>query len=266
MSSSHRGFKERVLPGETSKTLLEEHEERYRFAGKLVRGHVTLDAACGSGYGLTILANSGATSVIGLDASTTAVLLAKKAPTSSRIAIIRGDVMRLPIKSGKIDVVVSLETIEHVSSPETCMREIHRVLREEGCAVVSTPNKTIVSPHSENPANPFHVREFTAVEFQSLLNQLFPLVTLYGQTLRGNRRDLDLLFSISNVLHRLGFHPFLEALRRLLEDRLTRPKPSRINQIRFLLQCPVQVKRLLPNLDAAPRYLTALCEKTGQRS
>lgn len=261
MPSSHLGFKERVVPGETAKTLLEEHEERYRFAGTLVRGLVTLDAACGSGYGLRILANSGATRVIGLDASKTAVLLAKKVGISDTIAVIRGDVMQLPIRSGKIDVVASLETIEHVSRPETCLREIHRVLKEEGYAIVSTPNKSVVSPHSESSANPFHVREFTPVEFQAFLTQLFPSVTLYGQALRGSRKGVDFLFSISTVLHRLGFHSFIEGLKHILSDRLARPRSSRVKQIGFLFQCPVQVTRLLPNPDTMPRYLTARCQK-----
>src|SRR2546427_8313662 len=114
------GFVERVVRGETAKTLLEEHTERYRFTGKLLRGRVALDAACGSGYGLAILANSGAARVIGLDASERAIRLAKKEACDPRIAIIRGDVTRLPIKSKVIDVAVCLETIEHLDDPATC--------------------------------------------------------------------------------------------------------------------------------------------------
>jgi len=255
-------FVERIVPDETTRMLLKEHRERYRFASNLVPGRTVLDAACGVGYGLAILVESAASRVIGLDSSLGALQIAKGERVDERIAIVRGDVRRRPIKSEVIDVVVSLETIEHVDHPERCLSEFRRVLRERGCAVISTPNRSLVSPMSETPKNPHHVKEFTVSEFDALLRNAFPSVSLYGQAPRGNRRDLDAFYRISYVLHRLGFHTLLEPIRELLQPWLSSNKNHGLQWLGALLQCPILVSPLAETSDFAPAYLTGRCDKT----
>ena len=45
----------------------------------------------------------------------------------------------LPFRSGCFDVVVSLETIEHLLDPDELLSEVHRVLAPGGCLILSTP-------------------------------------------------------------------------------------------------------------------------------
>jgi len=47
----------------------------------------------------------------------------------------------LPLADASIDVVVSLETVEHLESPRAFCRELVRVLRPGGWLLVTTPNQ-----------------------------------------------------------------------------------------------------------------------------
>jgi 2-polyprenyl-3-methyl-5-hydroxy-6-metoxy-1,4-benzoquinol methylase len=46
----------------------------------------------------------------------------------------------LPIASDSIDIVVSLEVIEHIANAEKLLEEFHRVLKNSGYLILSTPN------------------------------------------------------------------------------------------------------------------------------
>lgn len=52
---------------------------------------------------------------------------------------VRGDVVALPLASRSVDVVVSLEVIEHLADPDALLEEARRVLRPAGVLVLSTP-------------------------------------------------------------------------------------------------------------------------------
>lgn len=49
------------------------------------------------------------------------------------------DVNCVPLKNQSIDSIICTEVLEHLPSPQTCVDEIHRLLREGGLAFVSTP-------------------------------------------------------------------------------------------------------------------------------
>lgn len=49
------------------------------------------------------------------------------------------DITALPLRDGAVDQVLMLEVLEYVSDPAAALREIHRVLRPGGHAVVSVP-------------------------------------------------------------------------------------------------------------------------------
>ena len=47
---------------------------------------------------------------------------------------------KLPIKSGFFDIVVCLETLEHITNPESVIKEILRVGKKEAIFILSMPN------------------------------------------------------------------------------------------------------------------------------
>jgi SAM-dependent methyltransferase len=50
-----------------------------------------------------------------------------------------GDAHRLPFKDASLDIVVSKDTLEHFLDPWTVVREVHRVLKEDGQFVIWVP-------------------------------------------------------------------------------------------------------------------------------
>lgn len=64
-------------------------------------------------------------------------LKAKKIPIKARV----GDIRKLPYPDNFFDFVYTMGTIEHIPRPIEAMREIYRVLKPGGRAVIGVPNK-----------------------------------------------------------------------------------------------------------------------------
>lgn len=50
-----------------------------------------------------------------------------------------GDLLTLPIRDGSVDVVVSTETLEHLTDPDVFLAEVRRVLRPGGRLLMTAP-------------------------------------------------------------------------------------------------------------------------------
>jgi ubiquinone/menaquinone biosynthesis C-methylase UbiE len=170
------GAEERLANDPTSE-LWGEHRSRYRFAAQFVAGQRVLDVACGSGFGLQMLADAGARPVGVDNAGDTLLQIRQRSPDST---LVRADATRLPLQTASIDQVVSFETIEHVPDAPGLVHEVRRVLKPGGRLVLSTPNRAF-GPLERHTANRFHVREFTADELRELLGECFRSVRLFGQ-------------------------------------------------------------------------------------
>ncbi|WP_238651032.1 glycosyltransferase [Paenibacillus piscarius] len=172
---------ERFIPQLSDKQTELEHLQRYFAIAPLVEGKVVLDAACGEGYGSNILSKY-ADRVYGIDLSKEAIQLAKIKYSQSGIHFIEGSIVDLKIPDHSIDILVSLETIEHVDeeAQNKFMKEIQRVLKDDGFLIMSTPDKYWYSD-IPNHNNPFHVKEFYEHEYRAFLENYFPNVNFYYQ-------------------------------------------------------------------------------------
>jgi SAM-dependent methyltransferase len=168
---------ERIVPGAAAEVPFRESEMRYLFAGAFARGRTVLDLACGAGIGTHFLLQSGAKSCIGLDVDLDAVRYA--AVRYSDCAFTVCDGTRLCLPDGCVDLIVSFETIEHLSDMRAFFGECKRVLRNDGILLCSTPNRDVT--RWDAAENPFHVREIALPEFLQLANQFFVECRLYGQ-------------------------------------------------------------------------------------
>lgn len=192
--------------------LRNQHVVRYRWASQYATGARVLDAACGTGYGSSLLRDGGARQVTSIDVSLEAFRAARRLGNGNTFHFVRANATRLPLADGRYDLYACFETIEHVDRDEALLREAKRVLRPGGVFLCSTPNRELLSPGNtihDRPANPYHVREYSIAEFRRLLESTFSSVTLYGQTWfsETHRRRLESVGRRSNLyavrLHQL---------------------------------------------------------------
>ncbi len=172
------------LTGE--RTLPDVPEENYWYRRHLVvyewiadrcRGLDVVDMACGEGYGTAALARRAAR-VTGVDANPEAYEHARLKYAAPGVRFERDLVDRY---AEDCDVVVFLQTIEHVQDPEAVLRHLRGMLRAGGTAYVSTPNVLTLAPQgAERSGNPWHLREYRAEEFRELCERCFDEVELLG--------------------------------------------------------------------------------------
>jgi len=158
---------ERTLPGIAVENYwFRRHEAAYLTLAPYCRGAMVLEAGCGEGYGAALLAGV-ARRVLALDYD--AATVAHAAATYPGLAVLRGNLAALPLAAGAVDVVASLQVVEHLWDQPRFVRECARVLRPGGRLLVTTPNRLTFSPGRDTPLNPFHSRELNATELADLL-------------------------------------------------------------------------------------------------
>jgi 2-polyprenyl-3-methyl-5-hydroxy-6-metoxy-1,4-benzoquinol methylase len=155
-----------------------EHLARYLFTSQIVNEKVVLDAGCGVGYGSYIMATYGkAKKVYAVDLSQDTIKYAQSKYSNKNIKYNQDNVEELKtITSQIIDVAVSFEVIEHLNDQEKFLRQIKRVLKNDGIFVVSTPNK-----YTYPSGNHFHTKEIYPEEFSLLLKKFFKNVSFFHQ-------------------------------------------------------------------------------------
>jgi SAM-dependent methyltransferase len=122
-----------------------------------------LDVGCGTGYTLTRLPSWA--EGVGLDRSADALSLAARRGLGGRL--VRGDVGWLPFGDGSFDAVLALDVLEHLDDDRGAAREIARVLRPGGCAVVTVPAfQFLWSAHDEALS---HVRRYRRPQIVKVL-------------------------------------------------------------------------------------------------
>jgi SAM-dependent methyltransferase len=169
---------ERTLPDVPAENYwFRRHLAVYRWVADRCAGLDVVDLACGEGYGVETLARR-ARRVTGVDANPEAHEHAALRYSRPGVRFARDLVESY---DEPCDVVVFLQTIEHVPDPEAVLRHLREMLRPGGTAYVSTPNVlTLAPPGAERSDNPWHLREYRPAEFRALCEAVFERVELLG--------------------------------------------------------------------------------------
>lgn len=112
----------------------------YRYiAGKLgnLSGIRVLDIACGTGEWLGLLQQYGAI-INGIDLSSRAIGVCKKRYGNNNFYT--GQAENLPFKTGTIDLITCLGSMEHFVDPEQALTEMRRVAKPDAKYVILVPN------------------------------------------------------------------------------------------------------------------------------
>lgn len=117
---------------------------RLDIAASLARGRRVLDAGGWAGLGARRFLDAGAAHVVNLDVSAEAICLGREQfKGDDRAEFIEWDLNRtpLPFEDGAFDLVICLETLEHITAQREAIAEFDRVLAPGGTLLVSVPDR-----------------------------------------------------------------------------------------------------------------------------
>jgi SAM-dependent methyltransferase len=200
---------------------------RYHWAARHAAGADVLEAACGAGMGLPVLA-AAARSVTAGDLDPRLLAEARAAAAGDpRITVRALDAQQLPFPAASFDQVLLFEALYYLPRAEQFLAEAHRVLRPGGCLRIVTVNREW---SGFNPS-PHAARYFSAGELRAALAAAGFGVTIEAAFPEQRSARAALVGALRQLAVRLRLIPRTMAgktlLKRLFMGRLS-PIPERL--------------------------------------
>jgi SAM-dependent methyltransferase len=168
---------ERIDPFTREDRFCLDHILRYAWAAQLVDGQRVLDAACGLGFGATLLAQANASIVVGVDLDAPTVDQCRQWWPRPRLQFDCHAIEALADAGYEpFDRIVSFETLEHLADPAAAVAILRRLLKPGGILLGSVPGETDWSEDNE-----FHLHFFKDQQLGALLDEQFPHLRLLRQ-------------------------------------------------------------------------------------
>lgn len=118
---------------------------------------------------------------------TDSILTTIQKKRSNIMDVIIQDMTQSTLPDEAYDAVVSIEVIEHVEADDLFIKHIVQVLKKGGWAYFTTPNGDYIKNEGPNK-NLDHVRHYTKVELQALLEKYFNKVEVHYAVSTGKYR------------------------------------------------------------------------------
>lgn len=153
---------------------VQQHAARYLWAMRCCVHKNVLDAASGEGYGTWILSWA-ADYASGIDINKEAVDWANRCYRTMPGSRVRYDTMdaeNIYWTPESLDVVVSFETLEHLTHPERLVASAYNLLKPGGLFICSAP---------WNSGSIFHVKDYTKEDLQALVSTQFSEMEYFVQ-------------------------------------------------------------------------------------
>lgn len=144
----------------------------YVFAEKYISGDV-LELGCGEGRGIDIVLKRSKSFTAIDKISEVTERLSRKYPNEKFISSSFPPLKN--IENESFDTLISFQVIEHIKNDKLFIKEIHRILKPGGKALISTPNISMTLTR-----NPWHVREYTSQQLIDLASRNFKKIIMKG--------------------------------------------------------------------------------------
>ncbi|MCJ7790047.1 MAG: methyltransferase domain-containing protein [Candidatus Atribacteria bacterium] len=151
---------------------------RYIFAKQFLKEtDILLDIACGTGYGTEYISQF-VNRIIGADIDKVIISENIHKYNLKNVSFEIQDATNLTFKNNYFDAVLSMETIEHITTDkiQSYLKGVKSVLKGNGLFICTTPQNLM----GNVPVCPWHEKEYSLEEFKKLLSSEFEVIKTYG--------------------------------------------------------------------------------------
>lgn len=129
-----------------------------------------LEIGCGDGALCGLLYKTFGCEITGLDPSPEGIKYSQEKFSQQKFkgTFTVAEGYDFPFDTGTFDIVLCCDVIEHLQKPDAMVKEINRLLRPGGTAIITTPVRT-----NEIPDDKYHVMEFFPGELVKLCHKNF---------------------------------------------------------------------------------------------
>jgi ubiquinone/menaquinone biosynthesis C-methylase UbiE len=155
------------------------HERVYKIIGNVNENKLILDLGCGDGV-FTRMLSCKSNAVVGMDISAEDLKKARDhcstLNNNSKIIFAMGDVTSTKFDDNSFDIIICTSVLEHILDLDAVLREIKRLLKKDGFAVIGYPIETRLMltflrtlwPESNSFKTWFNPKKMSIGEFNSL--------------------------------------------------------------------------------------------------
>lgn len=166
----------------------------YEFAAnKIPKGSNVLEIGCWNGYGSAVIARKvGMITAIDKEIDQREggkSVIAEAKENYGNLCDFKHAVIE-DMPSNNYDYVICFQVIEHIKDDSAFLKEIARVLKDNGTTFISTTNHDFRLRPDEKIWNKDHMREYTPKSFSQLIESIFPNTEFYG--VFGNKKATKL--------------------------------------------------------------------------